>query len=243
VAAGPDAGRPAASLSPAPHARTQSAQLTSGRTPPTLNIAPNATTPSPPGETLKLLVIAALSAAAWATPTAAAQNVSAPTPDPAPPPDTAPVQPTPDPVPAPQPASSAPSDAPAPETQAPPPEPVSAPAPAPAEPESAPAPAPAPAAQAAASDPPSDRGRADARRGGDGGKGHPGERDRSTPVDAAKPLPVLPGIGPLVEGFRARAADAGPPIAIAALALLTLALTSGAFLMIATRRTRAWRTW
>ena len=61
-------------------------------------------------------------------------------------------------------------------------------------------------------------------------------------MDAANPLPVLPGIGPLVEGLRDRAADAGPPIAVAALALLTLALTSGAFLMVATRRTGAWRT-
>jgi outer membrane biosynthesis protein TonB len=187
-------------------------------------------------------VIAVLCAAVWWTPTAAAQNLPAPTPDPAPPPETAPLQPTPDPVPAPQPASSAPSDAPAPETQAQPVEPAPAPAPAPAAPEPAPAPAPAPAVQTAANDTPSDRGRAEARRGGDGGKRHAGEKDRSTPVDAANPLPVLPGIGPLVEGLRDRATDAGPPIAVAALALLTLALTSGAFLMVATRRTGAWRT-
>ena len=56
------------------------------------------------------------------------------------------------------------------------------------------------------------------------------------------PLPVLSGVGPLVEGLRDRAADAAPPIAVAALALLTLALTSGAFLLVATRRTGAWRT-
>ena len=189
---------------------------------------------------MKLLVIAALSAAVWATPTAAAQNVSAPTPDPAPPP--APVQPTPDPVPAPQPASSAPSDAPAPAAQAQPVEPAPAPAPAPAAPEPAPAPAPAPAVQTAANDTPSNRGRAEARRGGDRGRGQPNQKDRATPMDRANPLPVLPGIGPLVEGLRNRAADAGPPIAVAALALLTLALTSGAFLMVATRRTGAWRT-
>ena len=75
-------------------------------------------------------------------------------------------------------------------------------------------------------------------------EGRPGasEKGRSTPMDAANRLPVLPGIGPLVEGLRDRAVDAGPPIAVAALALLTLALTSGAFLMVATRRTGAWRT-
>jgi hypothetical protein len=44
-----------------------------------------------------------------------------------------------------------------------------------------------------------------------------------------------------VEGMRASAAEAAPPIAIAALALLALALTSGAFLLLATRRPGAWR--
>ena len=43
-----------------------------------------------------------------------------------------------------------------------------------------------------------------------------------------KPLPAPSGMGGFVEGLRARAADAAPPIAIAALALLALALTSGA---------------
>ncbi len=61
-------------------------------------------------------------------------------------------------------------------------------------------------------------------------------------MDKANPLPVISEIGPTVEGLRARATEAGPPIAIAALALLTLALTSGGFLLVATRRTGAWRT-
>ena len=68
------------------------------------------------------------------------------------------------------------------------------------------------------------------------------EKARSTPVDSVNPLPVLSGVGPLVQGLRDRAADAAPPIAVAALALLTLALSSGAFLVVAARRAGAWRT-
>ena len=48
-------------------------------------------------------------------------------------------------------------------------------------------------------------------------------------------------MGAFVEGLRARAAEAGPPVAIAALALLALALTSGGFLVAAARRAGAWR--
>jgi hypothetical protein len=53
---------------------------------------------------------------------------------------------------------------------------------------------------------------------------------------------VISGVGPLVDGLRARATEAAPPIAIAAVALLTVALTSAGFLVVATRRTGAWRT-
>jgi translation initiation factor IF-2 len=67
------------------------------------------------------------------------------------------------------------------------------------------------------------------------------ERDRPTAVDKVKPLPVLSDMGPLAEGIRDRATDAAPPIAVAALALLALALTSGAFVLVAARRAGAWR--
>ncbi len=60
-------------------------------------------------------------------------------------------------------------------------------------------------------------------------------------MDKVNPLPVISEIVPLANGLRDRATEAGPPIAIAALALLTLALTSGGFLVVATRRTGAWR--
>jgi hypothetical protein len=60
-------------------------------------------------------------------------------------------------------------------------------------------------------------------------------------VDKVKPLPVLSDMGPLAEGIRDRATDAAPPIAVAALALLALALTSGAFVLVAARRAGAWR--
>jgi hypothetical protein len=211
------------------------------------------------GPPAKLFVTAALCAALCAAPTAAAQSVSSSdvdisasqnvqvSPDPAPQ-AAPPVQPTPDPVSAPQPSStSGGSEAQTPAAQSP------APAtPAPAEPApaadqpAAPAPQaasePTPVAATAASDPPSQDSRPGAKGRGDRGKPKPSEKDRSTPVDKANPLPVISGVGPLAEGLRDRAQEAGPPLAIAALALLTLALTSGGFLLVATRRTGAWRT-
>jgi hypothetical protein len=48
-------------------------------------------------------------------------------------------------------------------------------------------------------------------------------------------------MGAFVEGLRARAAEAGPPVAIAAVALLALALTNGGLVVAAARRTGAWR--
>jgi hypothetical protein len=205
---------------------------------------------------LKLFVIAALSAALWAAPTAAAQSESASdhdvsaaqnvsvTPDPAPAP--APVQPTPDPVPAPEPASTSPGGETAPPpAQSAPSEPAT-PAPEPPAPAPQPAPEPvgpdAPAATASAGDAPVDDSRPQRSGRRDGRKAQPSEKDRSAPVDKANPLPVISEVGPLAEGLRDRAREAGPPIAVAALALLTLALTSGAFLLVATRRTGAWRT-
>ena len=99
-----------------------------------------------------------------------------------------------------------------------------------------------PATATPAEDTPSSRGRQGTRRSANGGKAAPSEKARSTPVDSVNPLSVLSGVGPLVQGLRDRAADAAPPIAVAALALLTLALTSGAFLVVAARRAGAWRT-
>jgi hypothetical protein len=61
-------------------------------------------------------------------------------------------------------------------------------------------------------------------------------------VEKVNRLPVLSEIGPTVEGLGDRATEAGQPIAVAALALLILALASGGFLVVATRRTGAWRT-
>jgi hypothetical protein len=205
---------------------------------------------------LKLFVIAALSAALWAAPTAAAQSESASdydvsaaqnvsvTPDPAPAP--APVQPTPDPVPAPEPASTSPGGETAPPpAQSAPSEPAT-PAPEPAAPAPQPAPEPVvpdrPAAAASAGDAAVDDSRPQRSGRRDGRKAQPSEKDRSAPVDKANPLPVISEVGPLAEGLRDRAREAGPPIAVAALALLALALTSGAFLLVATRRTGAWRT-
>ncbi len=52
---------------------------------------------------------------------------------------------------------------------------------------------------------------------------------------------MISELGPLADGLRDRATEAAPPIALAAIALLTLALTSGGFLALATRRTGAWR--
>jgi hypothetical protein len=205
---------------------------------------------------LKLFVIAALSAALWAAPTAAAQresssdydvsaaqNVSV-TPDPAPAP--APVQPTPDPVPAPEPASTSPGGETAPPpAQSAPSEPAT-PAPEPAAPAPQPAPEPVvpdtPPAAASAGDAPVNDNRPQRSGRRDRGKPHPSEKDRAAPADKVNPIPVISEVGPLAEGLRDRARDAGPPIAVAALALLTLALTSGAFLLVATRRTGAWRT-
>ena len=207
------------------------------------------------GPTSKLFVTAALFAALVAAPTAAAQTESATdvdtsssqnvqvSPDPAPAP-AAPVQPTPDPVPAPAPASTPPSGGTAPPQQTAPAEPAPAPAtPAPAQPAPEPAAQPTPLAAPVAGDAPSsgsDRSQPPARA--ERRKPQPSGKDRSTPVDKADPLPVISGVGPMVAGLRASASDAGPPIAIAALALLTLALTSGGFLLVATRRTGAWRT-
>jgi hypothetical protein len=207
---------------------------------------------------LKLFVIAALSAAFWAAPTAAAQSESASdydvsaaqnvsvTPDPAPAP--AQVQPTPDPVPAPEPASTSPGGETAPPpAQSAPSEPAT-PAPEPAAPAPAPQPAPEPvvpdrpAAAASAGDAPVDDSRPQRSGRRNGRKAQPSEKDRSAPVDKANPLPVISEVAPLAEGLRDRAREAGPPIAVAALALLVLALTSGAFLLVATRRTGAWRT-
>jgi hypothetical protein len=211
------------------------------------------------GPHTKLFVTAALSAALCAAPTAAAQSVSSTdvdisasqnvqvSPDPAPQ-AAPPVQPTPDPVSAPQPSStSGGSEAQAPATQSPAPaapEPAAL-APAADEPAaSAPqaAPEPTPVAATAASDPPARDSRPGATGRGDRGKPKASSKDRSTPVDKVSPLPVISGVGPLVEGLRDRAQEAGPPLAIAALALLTLALTSGGFLLVATSRTGAWRT-
>jgi hypothetical protein len=48
-------------------------------------------------------------------------------------------------------------------------------------------------------------------------------------------------VGAFVEGLRVRAAEAAPPVELAALALLALALTSGGFLLVAARRSGAWR--
>ena len=59
--------------------------------------------------------------------------------------------------------------------------------------------------------------------------------------ERAKPIPVLSDVGPLAKGLQDRAAEAAPPIAVAALALLVLALTSGGFLLVATRGTGAWK--
>jgi hypothetical protein len=212
-------------------------------------------TPQPHrGPTFKLFVTAALSAALVAAPTAAAQtqtdsasdvditssqNVQV-SPDPAPPP-APPVQPTPDPVPAPEPADTSGGGGSAP---APPPEPAApAPAePAPAQPAPEAAPPPTPVAATATSEPPSQTGAQQSPRRGDRGKPQSSEKDRSTPVDKVNTLPVLSELGPLANGLRDRATEAAPPIAIAAVALLILALTSGGFLAVATRRTGAWRT-
>jgi hypothetical protein len=212
------------------------------------------------GPHTKLFVTAALSAALCAAPTAAAQSVSSTdvdvqasqnvqiTPDPAPQ-AAPPVQPAPDPVPQPQPSSTSGGgeaqtpavESPAPAEPAPAePAPV-ADQPAASAPQAAAEPA-TPVAATAASDPPSQDSRPGANGRGDRGKPKPSEKDRSTPVDKVNPLPVISGVGPLVEGLRDRAQEAGPPLAIAALALLTLALTSGGFLLVATRRTGAWRT-
>ena len=211
-------------------------------------------TPQPlTGPTYKLFVAAALAAVLWAAPTAAAQSDSAPdvdvtssqnvqvSPDPVPPP-APPVQPTPDPVSPPQPATTSPGggsappppQAPAPQAPAPT---TATPAPPPSDPVAEPTPvAAAPAAEARSQDSrPQAGGRADR------GKPQPSEKDRSTPVDKVNPLPVISEIAPLANGLRDHATEAGPPLAIAALALLTLALTSGGFLVVATRRTGAWR--
>jgi hypothetical protein len=200
------------------------------------------------GPTSKLFVTAALTAALCVPPAAAAQSdsasadtvsssqsVSVVAPDPAP----TPVQPAPDPVPAPAPASSSPGVGTSPPpAESTPPEPA-APAPEPAAEPVVPA---TPATAAPANDPPvADSGpkrssRNNARRA------EPKEKDRSTPIDKINPVPVISEVGPLVEGLRARATEAAPPVGVAALALLTLALTSAAFLLVATRRTGAWRT-
>jgi hypothetical protein len=258
VAAGPDAGRQAASLSPA---HSQVAELTYTQSRLTLESGPNGNPDALRGATVKLFVIAALSAAMWAAPTAAAQSVSASdidvsaaqnvsvvSPDPAPDPAPTPVAPTPDPVPGPQPATSAPGGETAPPTTEAPPAPAEpAPvAPEPAEPAPAPVapaePAPQPEAEPVVQSPPpaaSDHQPANSRPDRRGSK--PSERRRPTTVDKVKPLPVLSDVAPLAQGLRDRATDAAPPIAVAALALLALALTSGAFLLVATRRTGAWK--
>jgi outer membrane biosynthesis protein TonB len=192
---------------------------------------------------LKLLVITASVAALWAAPAAAYQDVQAPTPDPAP----TPSQPAPDPVPQPGPAASAPTEqAPAQEAPAAPPQappPSSSPSP-PAEP--APAPAPEPSAPPASSEPvvqatsvrSADRPERPTRKARGGARK---QAQRASRPGRVKPLPAPSGMGAFVEGLRARAADAAPPIAIAALALLALALTSGGFLVAAARRAGAWR--
>jgi hypothetical protein len=71
--------------------------------------------------------------------------------------------------------------------------------------------------------------------------GTPTRPQKPSQGDRGKPIRVLSSVGPSVEGMRASAAEAASPIAIAALALLALALTSGAFLLVATRHTGAWR--
>ena len=203
------------------------------------------------GPNFKVFVTAAVSVALVAAPTAAAQTDTATdvdisssqnvqiSPDPAPPP-APPVQPTPDPVPAPQ-ASTPPSGGGSP--PAPPTEPAAPaePAPAPAEPAPAAAPPSTPVAATATQAPSETGGRQSGRRG-DRGKPQSSEKDRSTPVEKVNPLPVISELGPLANGLGDRATEAAPPIAIAALALLVLALTSGGFLAVAARRTGAWRT-
>jgi hypothetical protein len=194
---------------------------------------------------LKLFVIAVSLAAIWAAPAAAGQDVPTPTPDPAP----GPAQPTPDPVPQPGPASSAPtepapvSDVPAPPPAAPAPPPASASPPveqAPAEPAPT-APSPAPAASASTDPPaqaaPPPRSSRDANR-----KPKKAAPRQGKEREKAKPMPVFSEVGPFVEGMRARAAAAARPIAIVAGALLVLSLTSGGFLLVAARRSGAWRT-
>jgi hypothetical protein len=213
-----------------------------------LDIGPNGNPIALKGATLKPFLTAVFLAAVCATPTAAAQGASAPTPDPAPDPAPSPAQPSPDPVSEPQPASSAPGgdETSPPAAQAPPAQPAPA-APAPAAPEPAPA-APEPVAESTpvpaspATDVAPDDSRRNAAGGANGGKAERREKDRSAAVDKVNPIPVLSDVGPYVAGLRDRATNAAPPIAVAALALLTLALTSGGFLVVATRRTGAWRT-
>jgi outer membrane biosynthesis protein TonB len=192
-----------------------------------LDLGPNGNPRAPTGKALKLLVITASVAALWAAPAAAYQDVQAPTPDPAP----TPSQPAPDPVPQPGPAASAPTEqAPAQEAPAAPP----------------PAPAPEPSAPPANSEPvvqatsvrSADRPERPTRKARGGARK---QAQRASRPERVKPLPAPSGMGAFVEGLRARAADAAPPIAIAALALLALALTSGGFLVAAARRAGAWR--
>jgi hypothetical protein len=224
-----------------PEAGRRPASLTSPESRHTLDRDPYGNPRAPTGKALKLLVITASVAAFWAAPAAAYQGAPAPTPDPAP----SPAQPAPDPVPQPAPAASAPTEqAPAQEAPAAPPQappPSSSPSP-PAEP----APAPEPSAPPASAEPvvqaasvrsadrperPTRKARAGARK----------QAQRASRPERVKPLPAPSGMGAFVEGLRARAADAAPPIAIAGLGLLALALTSGGFLVAAARRAGAWR--